>query len=130
MIRSLIKAYLPHLIALSLVALVVFAGWQYVTSLGWKAKASALQAQLATVQGDLSVCESNSASRLAQIEAQNNAVDEARRLGEARRRAAIEARNEAVKALQDTQARYARLQRDWPQDCVSAVDRVRQEYGL
>lgn len=130
MIRSLIKAYLPHIIALSLAALAILAGWQYVTTLGWKAKASALQAQLATVQGDLTACEANSASRLAQIEAQNNAVDEARRQGEARRRAAIEARNEAVKALQDTQARYARLQRDWPQDCVSAVDRVRQEYGL
>ena len=128
--KTILKAYLPHIIALSLAALAILAGWQYVTSLGWKAKASALQAQLATVQGDLSVCESNSASRLAQIEAQNGAVDEARRLGEARRRAAIEARDHAVKALQDTQARYARLQRDWPQDCVSAVDRVRQEYGL
>ena len=128
--KTILKAYLPHIIALSLAALAILAGWQYVTSLGWKAKASALQAQLATVQGDLSVCESNSASRLAQIEAQNGAVDEARRLGEARRRAAIEARDHAVKALQDTQARYARLQRDWPQDCVSAVDRVRQEHGL
>jgi len=130
MIRELIKAYLPHIIALSLAALVILAGWQYVTSLGWKAKASALQAQLATVQGDLTACESNSASRLAQIEAQNGAVDEARRLGELRREAAVKARNDALKALGETQARYARLQRDWPQDCVSAVDRVRQEYGL
>ena len=130
MIRSLIKAYLPHIIAGVLLCLLVLAGWQYVTSLGWKAKASALQAQLATVQGDLTACEANSASRLAQIEAQNSAVDEARRLGEARRKAVIEARNEAIKALQDTQAKYARLQRDWPQDCVSAVDRVRMEYGL
>jgi hypothetical protein len=128
--KALINAYLPHLIALALAALVVLAGWQYVTSLGYKAQASALKAQLATVQGELSICKSNSASRLAQIEAQNGAVDEAKRLGEARRKAAIEARNEAVKALQYTQAKYARLQRDWPQDCVSAVDRVRQEYGL
>src|SRR6056297_1704284 len=128
--KTLIKAYLPHIIAGALLCLLVLAGWQYVTSLGWKAKAATLQAQLATVQGDLTACEANAASRLAQIEAQNSAVDEARRLGEARRKAAIEARNEAVKALQDTQARYARLQRDWPQDCVSAVDRVRMEYGL
>ena len=128
--KTILKAYLPHIVGVVVLCLLALAGWQYVTSLGWKAKASALQAQLATVQGDLTACEANSASRLAQIEAQNNAVDEARRLGEARRRAAIEARNEAVRALQDTQARYARLQRDWPQDCVSAVDRVRQEYGL
>lgn len=128
--KTILKAYLPHIVGGVVLCLITLAGWQYVTSLGWKAKASALQAQLATVQGDLTACEANSESRLAQIEAQNNAVDEARRLGEARRRAAIEARNEAVRALQDTQARYARLQRDWPQDCVSAVDRVRQEYGL
>ena len=128
--KTLIRAYLPHLIALALAALVILAGWQYVTSLGYKAQASALKAQLATVQGELSICKSNSASRLAQIEAQNGAVDEARRLGELRRESAVKARNDALKALQDTQARYARLQREWPQDCVSAVDRVRQEYGL
>ena len=130
MIRELIKAYLPYLIALIVAALAILAGWQYVTSLGYKAQASALQARLATVQGDLSVCAANNASRLAQIEAQSNAVNEARRLGELRREAAVKARNDALKALGETQARYARLQRDWPQDCVSAVDRVRQEYGL
>jgi len=130
MIRDLLKTYAPHLIAFIVASLAILAGWQYVTSLGYKTQASALKAQLATVQGDLTLCKSSSASRLAQIEAQSSAVDEAMRLGELRREAAVKARNDALKALGETQARYARLQRDWPQDCVSAVDRVRQEYGL
>jgi acyl-coenzyme A synthetase/AMP-(fatty) acid ligase len=130
MIKKLIKAYLPQIIGAALLAMALLAAWQYVSSLGYKAKASALQAQLATVQGDLTMCNANSSSRLAQIEAQNGAVDEAKRVGDARRKAAIEARDDAVKAMQDTQARYARLQADWPEDCVSAVDRVRQEFGL
>jgi len=128
--KPLIKAYLPQIIGAVLLALAILAGYQWVTGLGYRAQAAALKIELVSVTEQLTGCKANSASRLAQIEAQNGAVDEAKRVGDARRTAAIEARDNAVRAMRDTQARYARLQADWPQDCVSAVDRVRQEYGL
>ena len=126
----LLRAYLPHMIALALLALAILAGYQWVTGLGYRAQAAALKVELLSVTEQLTGCKANSASRLAQIEAQINALDEAKRQGDRRRMVAIEARDAALLALDDTQARYARLQSDWPQDCVSAVERVRQEYGL
>lgn len=82
------------------------------------------------IKVELSVCQANAASRLAQIERQNAAVTEMEQEAEQRRRAALEARDAALKALQQTQGDYARLRQDWPADCVSAVARVREELQL
>jgi hypothetical protein len=84
----------------------------------------------AQVKIELSVCQANAASRLAQIERQNAAVEQMKQEADQRRRAALEARDAALEALQQTQGDYAKLREDWPADCVSAVDRVRKELGL
>ena len=84
----------------------------------------------AQVKVELSVCQANAAARLAQIQAQNAAVDAMKQEADQRRRAALKARDAALEALQQTQGDYARLREDWPADCVSAVDRVREELGL
>lgn len=129
-IRALLRAWLPHLIGLALLVLAGLAAWQWISGLGYRAKALALEARVATLQGDLARCEATASSRLMQIEAQNRAVMDARAEAEARRRVALAARDEALGALEATQARYDRLRESWPQGCVEAVQRVRQEYGL
>ena len=50
-----IKPYLPHIVGLTLIALLVFAGWQWVTGLGYRAQAAALRMELLECQGDLAV---------------------------------------------------------------------------
>lgn len=129
-IRTLLRAWLPHLIGLALLVLAGLAAWQWISGLGYRAQALALEARVEQIQRELSECKATAASRLAQIEAQNAAVEQARAEGEARRKAALAARDGALAKLEDTQARYDRLRESWPQGCVEAVQRVRQEYGL
>jgi len=130
MIRSFFERYLFHLIAAGALCLVLLLAYQWITGFGYRAQTAAARLELAKVRGQLIQCKGTAASRLSQLEAQNAATEDARRLGEQRRRSALDSRNEALRALKDTQAKFARLQQEWPQDCVSAVDRVRQEYGL
>lgn len=129
-IRALLRAWLPQLIGLALLVLAGLAAWQWVSGLGHRAHAQALQAQLADLRSDLASCRATASSRLMQIEAQNRAVMDARAEAEARRQAALTARDAALETLEATQARYDRLRESWPQGCVEAVARVRQEYGL
>lgn len=130
MIGGLLRTYLPHLITLALLALAGVAGWQYLSGQGYRLQAASLEADVERIQRELSECKATAASRLTQIEAQNTAVEEARAEGEARRQAALAARDGALAKLEDTQGRYERLRESWPQGCVEAVARVRQEYGL
>ena len=130
MIEKLLRTYLPHLITLALLALAGVAAWQYLSGQGYRLQAASLEADVERIQRELSECKATAASRLTQIEAQNAAVEQARAEGEARRKAALAARDEALGALSETQARYDRLRESWPQGCVEAVARVRQEYGL
>lgn len=127
---ALIRPVLPYLIGLALLALAGLAAWQWITGLGHRAHAQTLQVELADLRSDLANCRATASSRLMQIEAQNVAVQKAREDGERRRKAALAARDGALARLEDTQARYNRLRESWPQGCVEAVARVRQEYGL
>lgn len=129
-LRALFRACLPYLIGAALLALFGIAAWRWVTGLGNEAQVKVAQLQLLEAHGELAACKATSASRRAQIEAQNAAVEQARTEGEARRQAALAARDGALAALEDTQDRYDRLRESWPQGCVDAVARVRQEYGL
>lgn len=130
MIANLLRTYLPHLITLALLALAGVAGWQWLSGQGYRLQAANLEARVEQIQRELSECKATATSRLAQIEAQNAATKRARAEGEARRKAALAARDGALAKLEDTQARYDRLRESWPQGCVEAVQRVRQEYGL
>tara|TARA_R110002073_G_scaffold274269_2_gene437781 strand:- start:30 stop:413 length:384 start_codon:yes stop_codon:yes gene_type:complete len=125
-----IKPYLPHIVGLTLIALLVFAGWQWVTGLGYRAQAAALRMELLECQGDLAVQVANNSILKAQIQRQNDAVDLAAREAARVRADALRARDAALVALQVAQDDYARLREDWPQDCVSAAQRVREELGL
>jgi small-conductance mechanosensitive channel len=127
---AIIRAYLPHIVGIALLALAGIAGWQYLAGQGYRLQALTLEARVEQIQRELSECKATAASRLTQIEAQNTAVEEARAEGEARRQAALAARDGALAKLEDTQARYDRLRQSWPSGCVEAVARVRQEYGL
>lgn len=129
-LRTLLRAWLPHLIGLALLVLAGVAAWQWISGLGYRGQVAVLEARVERLQGDLATCEATASSRLMQIEAQNRAVMDARAEGEARRKAALAARDEALDTLSETQARYDRLRKSWPQGCVEAVARVRQEYGL
>lgn len=129
-VSALIRPWLPHLIGVALLTLAGLAAWQWVAGLGHRAHAQALQMELADLRSDLANCRATASSRLMQIERQNAATERARAEGEARRKAALAARDEALGALSETQARYDRLRESWPQGCVEAVARVRQEYGL
>lgn len=128
--RAFLKAYLPHIVGLTLIALLVFAGWQWVTGLGYRAQAAALRMELLECQGDLAVQTANNATLRGQIQRHNAAVDAAAREAARVRAEALRARDAALVALRGAQDDYARLREDWPQDCVSAVDRVREELGL
>lgn len=127
---TILRTYLPHLVTLALVVLAGAAGWQWLSGQGYRLQAATLETKLERLQGDMTACRAVGASRLAQIEAQNSAVEEARAQGEARREAALQARDEALAALDDTRGRYDRLRESWPQGCAEAVQRVREEYGL
>ncbi|WP_027949875.1 hypothetical protein [Haliea salexigens] len=128
--KTILKAYLPHIVGLTLIALLVFAGWQWVTGLGYRAQAAALRMQLLECQGDLAVQTANTATLKGQIQRQNDAVDAAASEAARVRADALRARDAALVALRGAQDDYARLREDWPQDCVSAVDRVREALGL
>lgn len=129
-IGGLLRTYLPHLITLALLALAGVAGWQWLSGQEYRLQALTLEARVEQIQRELSECRATASSRLMQIERQNAAVEQARAEGEARRQAALAARDEALGALEATRARYNRLRESWPQGCVEAVARVRQEYGL
>lgn len=129
-LRPLLRAYLPHIITLALLALAGVAGWQWLSGQGYRLQAASLETKVAEIQRDLSECKATASSRLMQIEAQNAAVEQARAEGEARRKAALAARDGALAKLEDTQARYDRLRESWPSGCVEAVQRIRDEYGL
>jgi hypothetical protein len=116
--------------ALAFLLLAIFAGYIYVTGLSHKARAAMLQSLLATCQTELAIQTANNYALRGAIDAQNAAVAEMEQEADQRRRVALEARDEALRALQQTQGDYARLRQDWPADCVSAVARVREELQL
>lgn len=128
--KTLIKAYLPQIVGVVLLLLAVTAAWQWLTSSGYRAQAKALQMQLLECQGALAVETANTATLRGQIQRQNDAVDAAAREAARVRSDALRARDAALVALQSARADYDRLRRDWPQDCVSAAQRVREELGL
>jgi thymidylate kinase len=113
-----------------LMAVVAFAGWQWFAANGHKAKAALVQMQLLEAQGDLAIQTANNSILRSQVLAANNAVEEARKEGEKKRAEALRARDEALKNLEKTEERYEKLAKDWPQDCGSAVARIREEYGI
>jgi hypothetical protein len=116
--------------ALAFLVLAIFVGYLYVNGLSHKARAAMLQSQLTTCQTELAIQTANNYALRGAIDSQNAAVDAMKQEADQRRKAALAARDAALEALQQTQGDYARLREDWPADCVSAVDRVREELGL
>tara|TARA_R110002110_G_scaffold415835_1_gene657208 strand:+ start:27494 stop:27883 length:390 start_codon:yes stop_codon:yes gene_type:complete len=128
--KKLLAGILPYALVVILAVAAILAAWNFLSGIGYKAVAIAAERDRDRVQAKLTACMDQSASRLAQIERQNAAVDQAKADAEARTRAALAARDEAVALQADTQARYERIRRNWPDDALSAVELVRQEYGL
>lgn len=130
MIRDFIKANLPVLLALALSVAAFFAAWNWLTGLSYRTQAAALKVELAEAEKALAGCEHNAVSRLAQIQEQNAALEQARTEAERRRQQALETLEGAKARVEVTRASYDRLRRDWPAGCVQAVARIRQEYDL
>jgi len=126
----MIPRIVGQLMAVAMVAMLGWIGWQWFQINGHKAQAFLLKSQLLEAQGELAVQIANTATLRGQIQRQNDAVDLAAREAARVRADALRARDAALVALQGAQDDYARLREDWPQDCVSAVDRVREELGL
>ena len=116
--------------AVAFLLLAIFAAYQYAAGLSQKAKVSMLQSQLVTCQSEFAVQAANNHTLMASIQRQNEALTVIKAEAEGRRRAALKARDEALRALDEVSSDYAALRDDWPADCVSAVDRVRIELGL
>jgi hypothetical protein len=126
MLRLALQQFMPYLVA----AAIAFAGWQWISANGHEAKAILIQSQLSVCQGELAVQTANNSILRTQIERQNAAVEEAREYGERKRQEALKARDKAIESLQNTQYEYDQLRKDWPQDCVSAVKKIREELGI
>jgi len=126
----MIPRIVGQLMAVAMVAMLGWIGWQWFQINGHKAQAFLLKSQLLEAQGELAVQIANTATLRGQIQRQNDAVDLAPSEAARVRADALRARDAALVALQGAQDDYARLREDWPQDCVSAVDRVREELGL
>lgn len=116
--------------AIAFLVLAIFAGYLYVTGLSHKARAAMLQSQLTSCQAELAIQTANNHALRGAIDSQNAAVKQMEQEAEERRRAALKARDEALRALDEVSSDYAALREDWPQDCVSAVARVREELDL
>ena len=117
---------MPYIVA----ALIAFAGWQWFSANEYKVKAALIQSELSLCQGELAVQTANNSILRTQIERQNKAIEEAKRKGERRREEALIARDQAIESLQNTQGEYNQLRKNWPEDCVSAVNNIRKELGL
>ena len=126
MLRIVLQQLMPYI----LMAVVAFAGWQWFAANGHKAKAALVQMQLLESQGELAIQTANNSILRSQVIAANKAVDEARKEGERKRAEALKARDEALRNLEKTEEKYERLAKDWPEDCSTAVSRIRDEYGL
>lgn len=126
MLRIAFQQLLPYILA----AAVAFAGWQWFSANGHKAKAALIQSQLSVCQGELAIQTANNSILRTQIKRQNEAIEIARKEGERRREEALRARDQAMQSLQNTQQEYEALRRNWPQDCVSAVSNIREELGI
>lgn len=126
----MIPRIIAQVMAVAMVAMLAWIGWQWLQINGEKAKAFMLKSELLAAQGELAVQTANNATLRTQIQRQNDAVAEAAREAARVRAAALRARDAALLALRDAQSDYTRLQEDWPQDCVSAVQLVREELGL
>ena len=121
----MIPRIVGQLMAVAMVAMLGWIGWQWFQINGHKAQAFLLKSQLLEAQGELAVQKANAATLRGQIQRQNDAVDAARV-----RAAALRARDAALADLKEAEADYATLRKDWPQDCVAAVERVRERRGL
>lgn len=112
------------------VTMLAWIGWQWVQIGGERAKSAALRVELLEARGLLAVQVANNSSLRAQIVRQNEAVDAAAREAERLRMEALRARDAAMAAFDKVQKDYVRLREDWPDDCVSALRRVREELRL
>tara|TARA_E500000305_G_C3950846_1_gene202104 strand:- start:47 stop:427 length:381 start_codon:yes stop_codon:yes gene_type:complete len=126
----MIPRIVGQLMAVAMVAMLGWIGWQWFQINGHKAQAFLLKSQLLEAQGELAVQKANATTLRGQIQRQNDAVDEAAREAARVRAAALRARDAALADLKEAEADYARLRKDWPQDCVAAVERVRERRGL
>tara|TARA_R110002124_G_scaffold93071_2_gene236373 strand:- start:111 stop:491 length:381 start_codon:yes stop_codon:yes gene_type:complete len=126
----MIPRIVGQLMAVAMVAMLGWIGWQWFQINGHKAQAFLLKSQLLEAQGELAVQKANAATLRGQIQRQNDAVDEAAREAARVRAAALRARDAALADLKEAEADYATLRKDWPQDCVAAVERVRERRGL
>ena len=126
MLRIAFQQLLPYILAATL----AFAGWQWFSANGHKAKAALIESQLSVCQGELAIQTANNSILRTQIERQNEAIEVAKKEGERRREEALKARDQAMQSLQNTQQEYEALRKNWPQDCVSAVSNIREELGI
>ncbi len=121
---------ITRLMGALIVALVALVGWQQLQIQGYKVDAARTETKLAALSTEVSQKEANNVALLAEISAQNTAFSTMQRVADEKRKAAIIARDTALAALNKAKGDYARLRKDWPQECVAAVNRVRQELGL
>jgi len=128
--KTLFRTYLPQIIIVALVVLVGLAAWQWVSSIGYRAQAAALKLDLLEVQGELAVQTANNSTLRAQIQRQNDAIDQAVREAARIRADALRARDATLADLKEAQDDDERRKDSWPDDAEGAVARVREELGL
>ena len=126
----MIPRIVAQVMGLAMVAMLVWIGFQWFQINGHKAKAFALQSELLATQGELAVQTANNSTLRAQIQRQNDAIDQAAREAARIRAEALRARDAALADLKEAQDDYERLKDSWPDDAEGAVARVREELGL
>jgi uncharacterized iron-regulated membrane protein len=121
---------ITKIMAATIMGLLVVVGLEWIAIQGYKVDAARTGSALAALSTELSQKEANNMALMAEISAQNTAFSTMQRVADEKRKAAIVARDAALAALNKAKGDYARLRKDWPQECVAAVARVRQELGL
>lgn len=101
-------------------------GWGWV---GHK-RADALQGDLDRARASEAVCRASTGALRAELDRQSAEIEGIREMAQKRREEALEARDRARADLEAAQAKYTRLRKSWPDDCISAVGQVRRELGL
>lgn len=126
----MIPRIIAQVMGVVMVLMLAWIGRQWFQIHGYKVQARLLHDDLLVAQGDLALEKANNSTLRNQIRIQNDAVDAAAREAARIRAEALRARDVALADLEEAQADYARLRKDWPQDCVAAVERVRERRGL
>ena len=134
MLRLLPKTFwLQAAGVLALLVAIVFAGrftWNLLSNATSKARVAQLEVEVSELENKLTTATYSKNILEWQLASRKRAYENLR--DDAARRANLAAEQERLAEvdLARVKADYAKLRRDWPEDCVSAVELVRERRGL